>query len=152
MSTVYADPFCQAIEQVFKLMLDVEVFSCSSDAGLACANEQEVAVVVELTGDIEGVVLFRFPQSTTLKIVKLMCGMEIDQLDAFVTSAMAEMSNIISGNAVTNLSQENYHCDIKPPQIMIGDRDKLPLHLKSSIPLQSAVGYIQIDMSLSKNR
>ena len=96
--------------------------------------------------------LFRFPQSTTLKIVKLMCGMEIDQLDAFVTSAMAEMSNIISGNAVTNLSQENYHCDIKPPQIMISDRDKLPLHLKSSIPLQSAVGYIQIDMSLSKNR
>ena len=54
-----------------------------------------------MTGDLTGSVC-AVPRQIALDMVKIMSGMEMDKLDGFVTSALAN-GNIISGNAVTNL-------------------------------------------------
>jgi chemotaxis protein CheX len=44
----------------------------------------------------------------------------MDTLDKFVTSAMGELGNIISGKATVGLSEQDLECDIVPPQIVTG--------------------------------
>jgi chemotaxis protein CheX len=46
--------------------------------------------------------------------------MEFGEIDDFVTSAVGELSNIISGNAATALAGRGIVCDIRPPRISVG--------------------------------
>lgn len=115
------NPFFDATKEVFKSMLDLDITRIQGDK--EAGREEAVRVTVGLTGDLSGTVVFRFPKSTTLNIVRTMSGMEAEQLDEFATSMLSEMANIISGNAVTALSEMNYRCDILPPQITIGSED-----------------------------
>lgn len=149
------NPFYQALHEVFKLMLDLDV-SKGSGPERPDLSGKEVSVQINLVGDITGSILFSFPQSTTLEIVKIMSGMEMKGLDSFVTSALAEMSNIISGNAATYLAKANYQCDIQPPQITIGEIGTGVKLLGEgpvlTIPLQTEIGDLKIYLSLDDNR
>ena len=119
MHNVLYPPFSKATCEVFKLMLDLD-----ASAGLPHANAESTAssddirVSVEVTGDLTGEIYYRFPKATTLKIVNIMSGMEFDQVDEFVTSALGEIANIISGNAMTTLSEQKVTCDILPPKVL----------------------------------
>ena len=44
--------------------------------------------------------------------------MKINEVDEFVKSALGEIANIISGNALTALSQEAIIGDLEPPMII----------------------------------
>ena len=48
-------------------------------------------------------------------MVKIMSGMQFDEIDAFVASAVSEIANIISGNVLTALSGENLNYNLLPP-------------------------------------
>lgn len=141
------NPFLQALQDVFKLMLDVDIVRENINASGNAVTEKQVVVEIKLIGDITGSVLFSFPQSTTLEIVKIMSGMEFDKIDGFVTSALGEMANIISGNAVTHLSKANYQCDILPPRIEITDSVS-GVQPVLTVPLHTVVGDMRVNFSL----
>ena len=153
MKAQYVNPFYQATVEVFKLMMDVEINRNKNDLLQKMLDKKEVGVMIEITGDLCGSILYRFPEKMILEMVKIMSGMEIEELDSFVTSALGEVSNIISGNAISKLSGENYQCDIKPPQIII-DENK-PVDLTEGevlkIPLETTIGELQIQMSLKES-
>lgn len=142
------NPFLQALQDVFKLMLDVDIARKNIGANSNADTEKQVVVEIKLIGDITGSVLFSFPQSTTLEMVKVMSGMEFNKVDSFVTSALGEMSNIISGNAVTYLSKANYQCDILPPRIEVADRAGGQPALK--VPLHTALGDMWVSFILNE--
>lgn len=149
MKPEYDNPFCQAVRDVFKLMLDIDVNPAEANQGTGLELGQEVTVQVGLTGDVTGSIVFHFPEQMTMEMVKLLCGMEVDKVDAFVTSALAEMSNIISGNATTLLAQANCVCDILPPQISLGE-SCIPMAATcqcGKVPLQTEIGCIVVDFS-----
>lgn len=139
------NPFLQALQDVFKIMLDVDITRDNIHKGDA-VNENQVVVEIPLIGDIQGSVLFSFPQSTTFEIVKTMSGMEFDKIDSFVTSALGEMANIISGNALSYLAKGNYQCDILPPRIEITEHEKGETAL--TLPLHTDVGDLRIKFVL----
>lgn len=112
--------FVSATKDVLQLMLDLEATPGKPEEAALKNIQDEVAVSIGLKGDLSGEASFHFPRETALEIVKIMSGMEIDQVDDFVTSALGEISNIISGNAATELSQQQIACDILPPQVTLG--------------------------------
>lgn len=151
MKAEYVNPVFKAVTEVFQLMLDLSVSRVrEKDAPVV---SKKVDIRVDLKGDISGSIYFRFPQDTTLKMVQIMSGMEIKQLDEFAISAMSEMSNIISGNAANYLSQQNFHCDITPPEILVSSpEDKLNFSNETlGIPLHTKAGDLSVYLSLSEN-
>lgn len=111
---IYA-PFLEATRNVFRLMLDLsDVYDRPADTFL---YEDTLDIVIGVTGDLVGEVVYRFPRDTSLHMVNIMSGMEVDTVDEFVTSAIAEIANIISGNVVTLLSGDQFQCDILPPSL-----------------------------------
>lgn len=112
-------PFTNAACQTFKLLLDVDALAEAAQGEDGESDQSNrVHVAIGITGDLTGEVLYRFPEDTTLEIVKTMSGMEFSEIDEFVTSALGEIANIISGNAVTDLSEMEIVCDIMPPEIL----------------------------------
>ena len=87
---------------------------------------REANVVIGVTGS-QWFSPLQFPERYDIDDGEIMSGMEISQLDAFVTSAWAEVANIISGNALTLLNENDYQCDIVPPRIVVGTGNALSM-------------------------
>lgn len=148
----YVNPFYMATIEVFKLMLDLDI-----QRGLPgqqqLAQDKRVNIVIEIVGDLKGAIYYHFPEEMILEMVRIMSGMEFNEVDGFVTSALGEVSNIISGNAVTKLFANNYKCDILPPKILYGDQTEA-IHKAGQvlrIPMQTPIGDLHIDIALAES-
>lgn len=120
MRVEYINPFYKATIDVFRIMLNLDVQRGQVRAVDELVPVSEANVVIGVTGDLKGSLLYSFPKEMALEMVTIMAGMPMTKLDAFVSSALAEVANIISGNAVTLLSQNSFTCQISPPQVFVG--------------------------------
>jgi len=70
-------------------------------------------------GDMEGEIYYCFPKEVALKLVSdMMGGFIITELDEIGQSAIAELGNMISGNASTILYNNGITIDITPPKMI----------------------------------
>lgn len=120
MDAKYLNPIISATDSVFKTMLSLEPTKGNVSVQEDLVTDKEANVIIGMTGDIKGSIVYSFSQDMALKVVEAMSGMEMQELDKFVTSAMGELGNIISGKATTGLAAHDLNCDIAPPQIVTG--------------------------------
>ncbi|MFA9380432.1 MAG: chemotaxis protein CheX [Acetanaerobacterium sp.] len=141
-------PFFNATRDVFSLMLDINsITEISGSADQVQDLNGKISIAIGVTGDLQGKILYRFPNETALEMVKIMSGMDFDAIDEFVTSAIGEIANIISGKALVILSQQKVTCDILPPKIVAdeqGEQDELI----SSTSIATEIGTVGLDISL----
>ena len=146
MSPEIYTPFYEAICNVFAMMLDLSDIAQRPAEEFCCEDAMTVSVGVR--GDLEGEVRYRFPTATSLNMVSIMSGMELETVDFFVTSAISEMANIISGNVVTLLAERDLYCDIQPPAIV----DTAPqgfFYLRSERCLDTPAGVVALEIRLN---
>jgi len=148
-------PFSKATCEAFKLLLDLDVSTSAPETLEEIVDaDNKVNIIIGITGDLSGEILYRFPKETTLEMVKIMCGMEMNEIDDFVTSAMGEIANIISGNAITGLSEQKIVCDILPPRVIVGGGAPLAgvaLPVLSTT-IKTQVGNVELDIQVHANK
>ena len=152
MKAEYINAFYVATRDVFSCMLDID--TQRGELGLVedMITGREANVIIGMTGDLTGSVLYSFPDKMALDMVKIMSGMEMDKPDSFVTSALGELANIISGNAVTNLEKHRISCQIVPPQIIIGQNKSISMAAEKALllPLKTEIGEFEINISIKE--
>ncbi|NMB00786.1 MAG: chemotaxis protein CheX [Firmicutes bacterium] len=150
MKVEYINPFYQATIDVFRVMLNLEPKRGELRAVEELVPVAEANVIIGVTGDLRGSLLYSFPKTMALDMVNIMAGMQMTKLDAFVSSALGEVANIISGNAVTYLAKNNLSCDISPPQVFVGNDSSLSMSTEMAIvlPLVTDIGTLEISISL----
>ena len=143
--------FVDATRNVFNLMLHLS--EVSDHPGEDCKCDDEVDIAVSIVGDLEGEVIYRFPVPTSLNMVNIMSGMQFQAVDVFVTSAISEIANIISGNVLTVLEESNIKCDISPPVLYKPDEDReenREYELQTSCCIGTTIGEIYLDIRLNR--
>lgn len=152
MKAEYVNSIYQATNDVFQLMLDLIPQRGELRLQDGPILSKDAYVILGVTGDVKGSISFNFPKDMALEMVKIMSGMEMTEIDGFVSSAIGEVANIIGGNAVTNLAANNYNCDILPPQVLVGEcRSFSPEHeLALLIPLDTSIGNFEIALLLKE--
>lgn len=150
MNVEYINSFYSATKNVFELMLDLDVEMGKPKVIQGMSGSRDANVVLGVTGDVKGNLVFGFPNDMTLEMVKIMSGMEVKEIDGFVSSALGEVANIIGGNAITELSNSEYICDIVPPQIFIGEYKSISMANEKVIclPLKTRIGELEINICL----
>lgn len=150
MRVEYINPFYLATVDVFRVMLNLAPTRGTLRAVEELVPVSEANVVIGITGDLRGSLLYSFPKSMALDMVRIMSGLQMDSIDAFVTSALSEMANIISGNALTYLAKNALTCDISPPQVFVGSEGSLAMTTEKAIvlPLLTDIGALEISISL----
>lgn len=154
MKVEYINSFYKATQDVFSLMLDLDVEKNKLGVIDGMISSKEANVILGVTGDLKGTVLFSFPKPMTLEMVRIMSGMEMKNIDNFVSSALGEVANIIGGNAVTNLTGCDYICDIVPPQVIIGDYKSISMVNEKALQLSldTDIGEFDINIFLTENQ
>ena len=125
-----ADAFIDAVRQVLE-----ETGIVIDGIGTPSSPEEEDQVVtsVGLVGDIKGVFMLLTDAASAASIARSMTGgmgivLGDDVIDQIQMTALAELSNQISGRAITLLSAFDIHCDITPPAVLAARQ------LKSLVP------------------
>lgn len=156
MSEALYQSFLEATREVFRLMLDLNQLTEKNIQPDAAEDlTKKLCVAIGVTGSLKGKITYIFPNDAALQIVKIMSGgMEFTAVDDFVTSAICEIANIISGKALMKLSERNIACDILPPQIVPNEHlsEAVSSSERSVIGIQTDIGDIKVDIQLGANQ
>ncbi len=152
MKAEYLNPFMQATNDVFMMMLGLNMKKkdLKLQKELSCSNDANI--MLGITGDLQGSILFGFPKNMALQMVKTMSGLEIDEINSFVSSALSEIANIISGNAMTILSEKGYRCDITPPRVFVGNYTTFTIENESLLllTLETEIGEFELHLFIKE--
>lgn len=151
MKAKYVNPILTATNEVLENMLQVKAQKGEMTAKEKLISTKRANISISITGDLSGSILFSFSEKMALSMVEEMSGMEMDELDKFVTSAIGELANIISGKAMTYLHEGKYTCDIAPPQVIVGNDQMISMDTQKvlAIPLKTELGEFEINLSIN---
>jgi chemotaxis protein CheX len=112
--------FVEAVQQVLR---ETDIDIASVDADDEKGTEDNVITSVGLTGDLKGIFMIRTDNASAASILRAMTGgvrisLERDRLSEIQLAALGELTNQISGRAITLLFDRQLRCDITPPTVV----------------------------------
>ncbi|MCW3060606.1 MAG: chemotaxis protein CheX [Capsulimonas sp.] len=125
MKVEYINPFVEASFSVMEMVLGNRPIKGNLAMQPATFTSQQCNVVCGVTGQVQGQVIYGMSLQVADKIATTMLGQPIKVFDQLAASAIAELGNMISGNAMSKLSDAGFICDITPPTIIRGTNVKI---------------------------
>jgi chemotaxis protein CheX len=74
-----------------------------------------VAAMVELSGEIEGRIIFDLAPKTAARVASHFAGGELPESDELVREAVCELANQVIGNAIATLNDQGFRFRVHPP-------------------------------------
>jgi chemotaxis protein CheX len=153
MKVHYVNPFVCAAYSVFETLLGKQAQKGELAMLPTIFTSQECNIITGVVGDVEGQVIYGMSLATADRIASQMLGMSIVTFDELAASAIAELGNMITGNASALLADAGYECDITPPSMIRGTKIQMStLHIPALIvPIILDIGQFEITISLKEN-
>jgi chemotaxis protein CheX len=114
----YINPFIKSLVRVFQTML-----GCESHRGQLRLKgdgpaEHCVSGVIGLSGRAKGSVVLNFSEELALKAASTMLMQEMTEIDADVSDAIGELTNMVAGAAKAELAE--YQLSLSLPNVITG--------------------------------
>ena len=153
MKVQYVNPFVSAAFSVIETLLGKQVTKGDMSMLPTIFTSQECNIITGVTGEVEGQVIYGMSIVTADKIASQMMGMSIVTFDEMAASAIAELGNMITGNASALLLDAGYLCEITPPSMIRGAKIQMTtLQIPALVvPVIMDIGRIEITVSLKEN-
>jgi chemotaxis protein CheX len=152
MNVKLVNPFIMATFSVYEMVLGEMPTKGQIGIQPTCSTISDINVVLGLTGDVTGNVVFGMCQQTALRISSKMTFQELKVLDPLAKSAIAELCNMVSGNALQELADQGFICDITPPSLIKGSNVEINLMAAPALrlPVHTSFGEVLLTVALSE--
>ena len=152
-SDACTETFVQATVEVLRDLYDEEYAPTPIVNVPSPVSILDVAVIVGLTGDWQGRVLFEFSMPTALGVVSVMnFGEVFEDLDSMARATLSELGNLVAGRAVTLVNDRGGMVHISPPILMAGlgmrSSDESPVQ-RFTVPTSSGEVGVNIAVKMS---
>lgn len=156
-ANLYITPFIKATMKVCKEMLDLNINSAHTEEEGDSFLSRGFIVIVGFTGGWRGRFFLDLPYSTAIKMSHILTGEDYQSAnEEEVLLCGAEIGNIISGNAITdvNNAQPGLNIRLTPPSIFAGENISLfNIHLSSwSVLMQTDAGELKINVAVEEGK
>lgn len=150
MRAEFINPFVAAAAQVLKQEVNIDFEKGEISIEDSAFTSQDVTVMIGVTGDVQGIVLYGLAEKTAKSMVSAMINEPVPTFDKMAGSAIAEMGNVITGLASGGLEKAGFKCNIAPPTLITGRGVLIStLNIKRLlIPLKTPLGSIDISCAL----
>ena len=151
MKAEFINPFVTAGMEVLETVINSRPEPGQLAVRSATFTTQQVSIVIGVTGAVAGQVLCGMSLVTATKIAAAMASAPAMTFDEMASSAIAELGNMISGNATTRLSEAGYECQITPPTLVRGTEVEVSTSTPALVvPLYTDFGKIEINVALEE--
>lgn len=115
-------------------------------------TSNDISALIAITGGVAGLVIYSLSEPTALGFASRMIGEPVTELDALAQSAIAELANMITGQAGIALEKNGFPSDMSPPVLLIGKGSSIAtLNLtRLVVPLVVSFGEFTIDIAVKE--
>jgi len=151
MDVKYINAFLGSMQEVFQSLglgemtkekvYKKEKFTCKYD----------LTTIIGISGSSRGNVSISMEYDTVKRIAStMMMGMEVNEINEMSVSAIGEMSNMICGQALMKLLEENKNMDITPPTVIHGSDTNILLGRRDTltVDLDSQMGKLEFNLAI----
>lgn len=154
MKVEYINPFVQSATSIIEQVARIQVERGDLALRPKMFPSPDVSVILGVTGDVKGQVLYGLSQETAMYLAsRMMMGLEVKEFDDVARSAIGELGNMITGNATGVLEKQGILANISPPAIVTG-KDVSISNTEGPIlvvPIHLPEGTLEINVSLTPN-
>jgi chemotaxis protein CheX len=150
MRVEYINPFVESAFNVLSEVLGEEVKRGELYLKATSQPVLGVAAIIGLTGDVEGRVLLDMERKTALAIAATMNSEELTEFGALAKATIAELANMIAGQAVTKLHGLGFNFDLTPPSLITGENMVVTDSGVEAliVPLEMPEGKVEINVAV----
>jgi chemotaxis protein CheX len=149
MKVEYINPFIDASTEVLNKVAKLKVTRGNAYQKLSTFESDNLAVIIGVVGALKGQIIFSMNEDSALRLASaMMGGIPLERLDDMSKSAVAELANMISGNAMTIFSKKNINMVITPPTVLSGRKIDISIAKATIIAIPLIFG---IDRSFEIN-
>ncbi len=144
------NPFIQAAVEVLKAEVGAEVTRGEISMQKSSLTSDDITVLINLIGDVYGVVMYGMHKSTCLNLVSKIMGQDFTELNSLAQSGMAELGNVISGQATIRFSETGYKSNISTPTVLTGNGIEISTldFPRIVVPLETQFGILTVHLAL----
>lgn len=153
MNVKFLNPFieaaCEVLQQEAGIILQRGSLSLESKEYIT----DDVTVIISLVGDVEGNVFYGMNQASALTVIGNMLGEPQAEFNQLAESGVAELGNVITGQASIKLAAAGVEATISPPTLLRGKSAVISTFdtLRLVVPLEFAQGKIVINLGLKES-
>lgn len=150
MNVAYINPFVEAVDNVFRTMIDTPTTRKSVRMSSENGTGLCLTAIIGITGEASGVVVLRFPPSTALATASKMLGMTLtDSAAPEVTDAIAEVANMVAGSAKAKFEHDP-PLQLGLPTVVHGSNYRVRYPTRSiwlEVPFESPMGDFSLELT-----
>jgi len=148
------NPFIQAAVEVLKAEVGAEVSRGELSLQKSSLTSDDLTVLINLIGDVYGVVMYGMSTSTGLNLVSKIMGQEFAEFDPLAQSGVAELGNVISGKAPVRFSEAGYTSNISTPTVLNGSGVQISTldFPRIVVPLTTQFGILTAHLALREKK
>jgi len=149
-SVKYLNPFIEGASSILNQTCHTEVAMGKPHLKNSPFETDSVAVIIGITGDVKGQVIFTMTTNNAKKIAsRMMMGMEVNELDDMSKSAISELTNMILGTTATNFSKLGVTIDITPPSLLLGNAMQISTSKAETLGIPLNMAEIGVDFEIN---
>ncbi len=154
MDVKFLNPFVQAAVEVLKTEVSAEAVRGEITMHKSSLTSDDVTVLINLVGDVYGVVMYGMSTSTCLGLVSKIMGQEFSEFNTLAQSGVAELGNVISGQATIRFSESGYKSNISTPTVLNGNGVEISTldFPRIVVPLETQFGMITVHLALREKK
>jgi chemotaxis protein CheX len=144
------NPFVQAAAEVLKAEVGANVSRQEISLHKSAMTSDDITVLINLIGDVYGVVMYGMPITTGLNMITKIMGQDFTELNDLAQSGVAELGNVISGQATVRFSEAGYEANISTPTVLMGKGIQISTldFPRIVVPLETQFGSFTIHLAL----
>lgn len=149
----YIEPFVASTIKVLDNVMQTDITQGEISLVMDDEISGDVAIIVRVKGDSEGHIILNMFSDTALNISNIMFGDHFETLTPMGMDSIAELANMIAGNATSALNDQGFDFTIYPPIIVRKEdlKNKSARIEAFQIPLFTEYGEIIMNVSLRTN-
>ena len=150
MNVKLLNPFIQAAVEVIKAEVNADVTRGDLSLQQSSLTSDDITVLINLVGDIYGVVMYGMSTATGLSIVSKIMEQDFPELNSLALSGIGELGNVISGQATIRFSEAGYESNISPPMVLTGKNTTISTldFPRIMVPLKTQYGELTVHLAL----
>ncbi len=143
-------PFIEAAADVIKKELGETVGKGRIHRVRSPRTSGEVSALVAVTGGLSGIAVYSMSLEMARTIASAMIGEPVAEFDEMAQSAIAELANVVTGQAGIRLERNGYRTDMSPPALLVGAGSTIATFDLSRlvVPLVLSGGQFNIDIAV----
>jgi chemotaxis protein CheX len=150
MNVKFLNPFVEAASEVLQAEVGLGLGRGPLSLHKSALTSDEVTVLLNLVGQVQGVVLYGLSTPTGLALVSRMLTQEFKEFDSLAQSGVAELGNVITGRASVKLAEAGFATNISPPTLILGQGVTISTldFSRIVVPLTSELGPMTVHLAV----